>query len=126
MKILLYLFLTLIIACSDTNQNKSNDTAPFSEEIHLDDDFYFEKGIYQVVDNGSHTAVWNDMWLKEYSTQLIKQQWGANLIKFEGMQLPGGVTLNGRQLFDDATQELSTIEEQMLSTYETPPLDFVG
>ena len=71
MKILLYLLLTLIIACNDTNQNKSNYTAPFSEEIHLDDDFYFEKGIYQVVDNGSHTAVWNDMWLKEYSTQLI-------------------------------------------------------
>ena len=51
MKILLFLLLTLIIACNDTNQNKSNYTAPFSEEIHLDDDFYFEKGIYQVVDN---------------------------------------------------------------------------
>ena len=51
MKILLYLLLTLIIACNDTNQKKNNDTAPFSEEIHIDDDFYFEKGIYQVVDN---------------------------------------------------------------------------
>ncbi len=51
MKILLYLLLTLIIACNDTNQNKNNDIAPFSEEIHIDDDFYFEKGIYQVVDN---------------------------------------------------------------------------
>ena len=56
MKILLYLLLTLIIACNDTNQNKSNDTAPFSEAIHLDDDFYFEKGIYQVVDN-VHVAI---------------------------------------------------------------------
>ncbi len=87
---------------------------------------YIVAEIYQVVDNGSHTAVWNDMWLKEYSTQLIKQQWGANLIKFEGMQLPGGVTLNGRQLFDDATQELERLREQLRLEQELPPDFFVG
>ena len=87
---------------------------------------YIVAEIYQVVDNGSHTAVWNDMWLKEYSTQLIKQQWGANLIKFEGMQLPGGVTLNGRQLFDDSTQELERLREQLRLEQELPPDFFVG
>ena len=63
---------------------------------------YIIAEVYQIVDPDTHTSVYDDMWLKEYSTALIKQQWGANLIKFEGMQLPGGVSLNGRQLFDDA------------------------
>jgi len=66
------------------------------------------------------------MWLKEYSTALIKQQWGMNLIKFEGMQLPGGVTLNGRQLFDDATQELERLMERIRLEQELPPDFFVG
>ena len=69
--------------------------------------------VYQIVDPDSHTSVYNDMWLKEYTTALIKQQWGANLIKFEGMQLPGGVTLNGRQLYDDATQDIERLQEKI-------------
>ena len=66
------------------------------------------------------------MWLKQYTTALIKQQWGMNLIKFEGMQLPGGVILNGRQLFDDATAEIEELREQIRMVYETPPGFFVG
>jgi hypothetical protein len=66
------------------------------------------------------------MFLKQYATALIKQQWGANLIKFEGMQLPGGITINGRQLFDDANTELQTIREQMQLNYETPVDFFIG
>ncbi len=64
------------------------------------------------------------MFLKKYVTVLFKRQWGQNLIKFEGMQLPGGVTLNGRQLYDDAITEIDKLEEQMSLTYELP-LDFM-
>ena len=81
---------------------------------------------YKIIDPASFTKVFNDMWLKEYTTALIKQQWGQNLIKFEGMQLPGGVTLNGRQIFDDAKEEIQQLEETMQLKHEMPPLDFIG
>ena len=81
---------------------------------------------YQIVDPDTYSDVYNDMFLKQYATALIKQQWGKNLIKFEGMVLPGGVTLNGRQIFDDATNEIAQIKEQMQLSYETPPMFFVG
>ena len=87
---------------------------------------YIIAEIYQIVDPDTHTSVYDDMWLKDYSTQLIKQQWGANLIKFEGMVLPGGVQLNGRQLFDDAIAELDRLRERIRLEHELPPNFFVG
>ena len=81
---------------------------------------------YQIIDPETYADVYDDMFLKQYATALIKQQWGANLIKFEGMVLPGGVTLNGRQMFDDATNEIAQIREQMQLSYEMPPMFFVG
>lgn len=81
---------------------------------------------YRIVDPETYSDVYDDMFVKQYATALIKQQWGANLIKFEGMQLPGGVIINGRQMFDDATAEIAQIREQMQLNYETPPLFFVG
>lgn len=87
---------------------------------------YIIAEVYQIVDPDTHTSVYDDMWLKEYSTALIKQQWGANLIKFEGMQLPGGVTLNGRQLFDDAMQDIERLRERIRLEHELPPNFFVG
>ena len=73
-----------------------------------------------------HTSIFNDMFIKEYTTALIKQQWGQNLIKFEGMQLPGGVVLNGRQIYDDATGEIATLRENLRLEHEFPPDFFVG
>lgn len=87
---------------------------------------YLVAEVYSVISETSHTSVFNDMWLKEYTTALIKQQWGANLIKFEGMQLPGGVTLNGRQLFEDAMQELERLREKLRNDHELPVDFFVG
>jgi hypothetical protein len=87
---------------------------------------YIVLEMYVVLDPQTHTKIYNDMFVKEYTTQLIKQQWGANLIKFDGMQLPGGVTLNGRQLYDDATAELQKLEEDMRLEHELPPDFFVG
>jgi len=81
---------------------------------------------YETLDPDTYTDVYNDRFLKKYATALIKRQWGLNLIKFEGMQLPGGVTLNGRQIYDDAVQDIEKIEEEMQLTYEMPPDFFVG
>jgi hypothetical protein len=81
---------------------------------------------YSIINPESFSDIYNDMFLKKYTTALFKRQWGANLIKFEGMTLPGGVTLNGRQIFDDANQEIEKLEEQMQLKYEMPPLDFIG
>jgi hypothetical protein len=81
---------------------------------------------YRPVDGAAYSKVWNDMWLKEYTTALIKQQWGQNLIKFEGMQLPGGVTLNGRQIYDDATGEITQLRETIRLEHELPVDFFVG
>tara|TARA_B100001939_G_C16894953_1_gene597134 strand:- start:52 stop:807 length:756 start_codon:yes stop_codon:yes gene_type:complete len=87
---------------------------------------YIVAEVYSIVDPDTHTSVYNDMFLKEYTTALIKQQWGMNLIKFEGMQLPGGVVLNGRQIYDDATAEIATLRENLRLEHEFPPDFFVG
>lgn len=70
--------------------------------------------------------IYDNIFLKEYATALIKKQWGENLIKFEGMQLPGGVTLNGRQIMEDANTEIEKIEQKLYNEYDTPPDFFVG
>lgn len=87
---------------------------------------YIVAEIYSIVDPDEHTSIYNDLWLKEYTTALIKQQWGANLIKFEGVQLPGGVTFNGRQIYDDATTEIQQLRERIRLENEMPPDFFLG
>ena len=87
---------------------------------------YIVAEVYKIIDPNTHTSIYNDMWLKEYTTALIKQQWGQNLIKFEGMQLPGGVMLNGRQLYDDATGEIERLRETIRLEHEMPVDFFVG
>ena len=81
---------------------------------------------YETVDPATFTDVYNDIFLKKYLTALIKRQWGTNLKKFGGLQLPGGVEINGQQIYDEANEEIKEIEEQMQSRYEMPPLDFMG
>jgi hypothetical protein len=81
---------------------------------------------HRILDPDSYTGVYNDSFLKRYLTALIKRQWGQNLIKFNGVKLPGGIELNGRQLYDDAERELAEIQSRMSMDYELPPLDFIG
>ena len=81
---------------------------------------------YRALDPESFSQVYNDSFIKKYLTALIKRQWGANLIKFGGVKLPGGIELNGRQIYDDAEKELENIREVMSNTYELPPLDMIG
>lgn len=84
---------------------------------------YIVMEAYLIVDGNTYTKVWDDIWLKDYTTALIKQQWGQNMIKFDGMTLPGGVTLNGRQIYDDASAEIQTLREKIRSDHELP-IDF--
>ena len=78
------------------------------------------------MDPNDYARVYNDSFLKKYLTALIKKQWGQNLIKFQGVKLPGGIEFNGRQLYDDAQADLDKIQEKMMSTYEVPPFDLIG
>ena len=104
-----------------------------SDRLYLDLDWgsvsvgdYIIIDCYRLLDPNDHTRVYNDSFLKRYLTALIKRQWGQNLIKFQGVKLPGGIELNGRQLYDDAEKELENIREVMSNTYELPPLDMIG
>lgn len=81
---------------------------------------------YRAIDPSDYTGVYNDPWLKRYTTALIKRQWGQNLIKFQGAQLPGGITLNGRELYEDGNNEVQKLEDSMIDMYEIPPLDMIG
>ena len=78
---------------------------------------------YRIVDPDTFTDVYNDYYLKRYATALLKHQWGTNLLKFEGMQMPGGVTFNGRQIFDDARDEIEKLTEEARLNWEEP-IDF--
>jgi hypothetical protein len=81
---------------------------------------------YKILDPNMWTDVYNDRFLKRYSTALIKRQWGENLKKFEGIQMPGGVTLNGQKIFDEALAEIEVLENEMQTSYVEPPRFMVG
>ena len=81
---------------------------------------------YRILDPNTFTNVYNDSFLKRYLTALIKRQWGQNLIKFRGVKLPGGIELNGREIFEDAEREIDEIMKRMSMDYELPPYDFIG
>ena len=95
-----------------------------------DSDFQLDSYIiiecYRVVDPTANSQVFNDMFLKRYTTALIKRQWGTNLSKFEGMQLPGGVVINGRQILEEANQEIEKMEEEIQLKHELPPDMYMG
>ena len=71
-------------------------------------------------------AVYNDLWMKRYVTALVKRQWGSNLIKFQGATLPGGITMNGEFIYNEGKQAVEKLEDEMIRSYETPPLDMIG
>ena len=81
---------------------------------------------WRILDPSESTKVYNDRFIKRYYTALLKRQWGQNLIKFQGVKLPGGIELNGRQIYDDAQLEIDKIAEEMLRSYEMPPLDLIA
>jgi len=90
-----------------------------------EDDYMMLEG-WKVVDPEVYIDVYNDRWIKRYATAQIKKQWGANLIKYAGIALPGGVTLDGDKLFEEASQEIEKLEEEMQDKYEEPPMFIMG
>ena len=103
------------------------------DRLYLDIDWgaeeagtYLVLDCYRALDPASFAGVYNDSFLKRYLTSLIKKQWGQNLIKFRGVKLPGGLELNGREIFDDAERDIENIKSKMASEYELPPYDFIG
>lgn len=105
----------------DRHKNQLDIFMNWNDELEVDD--YIVVECYRIIDPNTYTDVYNDYFLKKYATALIKRQWGTNLLKFEGMQMPGGVTFNGRQLFDDANEEITRLEEEARLNWEQP-VDF--
>lgn len=81
---------------------------------------------WRILDPDTFTDVWNDRFLKDYAAALVKKQWGQNLKKFDGVQLPNGITLNGDKIYGDAEKEIENLERDMQSRFEVPPQFFTG
>ena len=105
-------------------QNKVYLETNWSDKFSVGDILIIEA--YRILDPTTYTEIYDDMFLKKYTAALIKRQWGENLKKFEGVQLPGGVTLNGKTIYDEAVEEINKIEEEMNLKWELPPDGFIG
>lgn len=81
---------------------------------------------YDVIDPSTYSDVWGDRWLQNYATVLVKENWGANLTKFTGMQLVGGVTFNGEQILAEAREERRNMEEEAIRSYQPLTYNFIG
>lgn len=102
-------------------------------KLHIDTDWnnlsignYIVAECYSIVDPEVYTDVWKDRWLQRYAAAKIKFQWGSNLTKFEGLQLPGGVQFNGEKIYEDARTEIDKLEEEMIRSYSLPVTDMIG
>tara|TARA_R100001443_G_C3331406_1_gene172389 strand:+ start:123 stop:926 length:804 start_codon:yes stop_codon:yes gene_type:complete len=101
-----------------------------TNKLHIDmklsdldvDDFLIVEA-YVKIPSSTFSEIFDDIWLKKYTTALIKKQWGSNLSKFEGVQLPGGVSLRGGEIYSEALEEVNRLEEELQLTYELP-IDF--
>ena len=97
-----------------------------SDYSSMKEDDYLIIECYRVLNPNDYPKVYNDRWVKNYFTAKLKKQWGQNLIKFQGVKLPGGIELNGRAIYDDGVAEMQAIEDKMSTEFELPPLDFIG
>jgi hypothetical protein len=106
------------------HQNRLYLDADFQTDFVAGDYIIIE--CYRAIDPTAYADVYNDIFLKKYTTQLIKKQWGANLSKFQGIQMLGGVALNGEQIYTQAQEEIDKLEEQIQLAYELPPMHMIG
>lgn len=81
---------------------------------------------YDIVDGETYSDVWEDRWLQNYATALVREQWGLNLTKFTNMQLVGGVSFNGEQILNDARTERQTMEEDAIKNLQPLTYNFIG
>lgn len=96
----------------------------WSENLTVDT--YIIVECYKIIDPTLHSQIWGDRFLREYTSALIKEQWGMNVSKYEGISLPGGVTMNGRAILEEAKREIAELEEQMSLMHELPVDFFTG
>jgi len=106
------------------HQNRLYIDFQWGEDIEVGEYLMIE--CWKIVNPESFPLVYDDRWLKRYTTALIKRQWGINLKKFGGIQLPGGVQLNGQQIYDEAVAEINDLEEKIQSYFEEPPMFILG
>ncbi len=106
------------------HQNRLYLDADFQTDYTPNDYILIE--CYRKLDPSTYSDVWDDIFLKKYATQLIKMQWGANLSKFQGIQMLGGVALNGEQIYTQAQEQIDKLEEQIQLAYELPPMHMIG
>ena len=109
-------YITNIVKCRPPNNRDPNPQ-------EIDRCWKYLEEQMSIIDPETYTDVYNDYYLKRYATALIKQQWGQNLLKFEGMTMPGGITFNGRQIYDDAREEIKELIEEVRLNWEQP-VDF--
>ena len=102
-------------------QNRLYLETNWDEKFNADDYLIIEA--YRALDPATYPEVWNDIFVKKYTCALIKRQWGENLKKYQGVVLPGGITLDGKTIYDEAVEEIRLIEEQINLKYELP-VDF--
>ena len=117
----------LLVGQQPIRYNRHND------KLYVDMDWnkvnvgnYLIVEAYQILDPEVYTDAWGDRWLAQYATALIKRQWGSNLSKFTGLQLPGGVQFNGNKIYDDARTEIEAMEAEMSKSYSLPAYDMIG
>jgi len=96
----------------------------WKNDINVDEYLVIE--CYRKLDPSVHTDVWNDIFFKRYVTALFKKQWGSNLSKFDGVAMIGGVTLNGKQIYSEALQDIDNLENRIRSQYEENPDFLIG
>ena len=96
------------------------------DKSRIIEDQYLLIDCYRYLDPDVHTQVYNDSFVKRYATALMKRQWGQNLIKYNNVSLPGGINLNGRQLWEDGNREVRELESRMMIDYSLPPMDMIG
>lgn len=106
------------------HQNRVFIDMDWKDDVSIGD--YVVVQAWRILDPSTFTDVYNDGFLKRYATALIKQQWGTNLKKFEGVQLPGGVTMNGQKIYDEASEELTNLRDEVQRVYQLPVDFFVG
>ena len=106
------------------HQNRLYIDMDFANDISVGEFIIIE--CYRKLDPNTYVDIYDDIYLKRYATALIKRQWGANLSKFTGVQLLGGVEMNGAELYSQAQQDIERLEEQIQLSYELPPEYMMG
>jgi hypothetical protein len=105
----------------------------FKNRLYIDMDYnriavggYFVIRAYEVIDADTYPRIFQDIWLIEYATAQVKQQWGEQLKKYGEMPLPGGIKVNGQKIWDEATEEILRLEDLLIGTYSLPSQMFIG